>query len=169
MCYYKNLCAKISSAGLLLLFEGENMLKKILLTFLSLSMCFGIKTNFAYAGGRDYTIESGNKKTVYASHETLEKLVEAEKKQEEGQKLARDEFFKYFKYVPVIGQVGSIMKDITESLEKGVKQLFGDSTFLSSCRDKSATNGKRGCIMKYTYIAHDETPDEWSPDSCELQ
>lgn len=61
------------------------------------------------------------------------------------------------------------MYAITDSAEKFIKYHFGDATFLSECRDKSANNGKRGCIMKYTYIQHDETPDEWWPGSCELQ
>lgn len=147
-------------------------MKKILkaITFLSLAMCLMLNTSVVYAGGRDETIFHGNnKRTIYASHETLEKMVEDEKKQAEDYKLGLDEIFKYVKYIPVIGQIGGFMYDVGDSVGKIIKHCIGDATFLTDCRDKSANNGKSGCIMKHTYIVHDETPDEWHPDSCEVQ
>lgn len=152
-------------------------MNKILKTisFLLLSLSFMTNTNIVYAGGKDYTICTKSyrgdcmKRTVYASHNTLKKLVEEEKKMAENQKLMVDEAMKYLKWIPGLGSVISGMKDITDSIGKGMKAIFGDATFLSSCLEKSANNGERGCVMKYDYITHDETYDEWYPKSCELQ
>ena len=151
-------------------------MNKILKTisFLSLSVCFMLNTNIVYAGGKDYTICNGEygrdyTRTVYASHERLKELVDEEKRLAENQKLALDETVKYLKWIPVLGDVVSKMKDVSDSLTERMKSIFGDSTFLTRCLEKSTNNGERGCIMKYTYIYHDETPDEWYPDSCELQ
>ena len=144
-------------------------MKKILKTiaFLSLAMCLMLNTNVVHAGGKDDTIIDGNKQIIYASHKKLEELVAAEKRQAEGEKLVKDEFFKYFKFVPYIGPIAGGMKAVSDSIEKGLKYFVGDSTFLTNCLQKSKDNGESGCIMKYTYIEHDETPDEYHPDSCE--
>ena len=63
-------------------------MNKILKTisFLLLSLSFMTNTNIAYAGGKDYVICTKTyrgdcmKRTIYASHNTLKKLVEEEKK-----------------------------------------------------------------------------------------
>ena len=152
-------------------------MNKILKTisFLLLSLSFMTNTNIVYAGGKDYVICTKTyrgdcmKRTIYASHNTLKKLVEEEKKMEENQKLTVAETMKYLKWIPGLNYVISIMQDITGTIENGLKGIFGDATFLSSCLEKSANNGKRGCVMKYVYIPHDETYDEWYPESCELQ
>ena len=148
-------------------------MKKILkaITFLSLAMCLMLNTSAVYAGGKDDVIFHGNdKKTVYASHESLEELVEAEKREDEGDSLR----LKQMGFVcgliphPLTRAIGAISGGFV-LFKETIKHYYGDTTFLSSCRDKSTNNGKSGCIMKYTLIQHDETPDEWYPDSCEVQ
>ena len=52
MYYSENLCIKIKLASLGLLFEGDNMIKKIFKTiaFLTLSICLMVNNNVVHAG-----------------------------------------------------------------------------------------------------------------------
>lgn len=130
-------------------------------------MCMLLPNFATYAGGIDKTIWHGDyKKTVYASHETLKKLLDAEKKEKKSQKAFGSNVVEY---VGHINEFLGVTLGFMKAGIAGIESLFGDSTFLSDCLEKSKNNGKRGCIMKYTLIVHDETPDEWWPDSCELQ
>ena len=143
-----------------------NKILKII-TFLSISMCMLLPNFATYAGGIDKVIRHGeNKMTEYVSHARLKKLVEDQKKMKERHDLIID---------GTIGIIGIIAQPLLavyagmKGAEKIIRGITGDSTFFSNCLQKSSDNGKRGCIIKYTYIVHDETPNEWMPDSCELQ